>query len=250
MGRAPGSAPVFSRPGRRAPQNGNQIAGDFRPKDLGHGDSPLETLTFPGTLCAWGRTTRAPKRRLPCRVRPRPTPPRHREGISHRAHTPGDRHRGSRRLVSSPGHPWHSLNLREHDQRSHPQAPVPVVAQTHRPTWPRRAVFLRRNECQHPTGPPRGEYYPRGLPPGGESQSDRGLGARAGTKSDARGHPHACCLHWCGDRPPTIRLRGRKTHPSRHQAPRHKEGVHAPAHRPSTRPDSDNPGVAGRRSQL
>jgi len=64
---------------------------------------------------------------------------------------------------------------------------VPVGAQTHRPTWLRRAAVLRRNGCQHPTGPPRGEYYPRGRSPGGEAQSDHGPGARAGTDSAAPG---------------------------------------------------------------
>jgi len=178
-----------------------------------------------------------------------PPPPKHLEGISHRARGPWDRSRGSRRCAHALGHPWHSVNLGEHAWSSHPQVPVPVVAQTHSPTWLRPAAVLRRDECQHPAGPPRGEYYPRGRPPGGESQSDQGPGARAGTTSAARGHPHPWSLHRCGDRPPTIRLRVRKTHPPRHQARRHHGGLHAPPHRPSTRPDSAEPGVAGRRPQ-
>jgi len=105
---------------------------------------------------------------------------------------------------------------------------VPVVAHTHLPTRLRRAVVFRRRECQHPTGPPRGEYSPRGRPPGGESQSDRGPGARAGTKPAAHGHPHPWCLNSRGDRQPTIRIRGGTAHPPQHKAPRHQGGLHAP----------------------
>jgi len=126
---------------------------------------------------------------------------------------------------------------------------VPVVAQIHRPTWYRRAVFLHRTERQLPTGPPRGEYKPWGRPPGGESQSDRGSRARAGTKSAASGPPHPSCMHWCGDHLPTFRLRGGKTHPPQQQAPRHQGGLHSPPRRPYTRPDSGKPDDAGRRSQ-
>jgi len=105
---------------------------------------------------------------------------------------------------------------------------VPVKAQTRRHTWERRAAVLRRNKGHHPTGPPRGKYYPRRRPPGGESQWNRGPGAKAGTKSAAREHPHPWCLHWYGDHQPTIRLRRGKTHPPRHQATRHQGGSPTP----------------------
>jgi len=107
-----------------------------------------------------------------------PPPPKHREGSSHRARVPGDRYRGSRRCARVPGHPWHSVNLGAHDSSSHQQVPVLVVAQTHRPTWLRRAAVLRRDECQLPAGPPRGDYYPRGRPPGGRVTA----GSRPGGK--------------------------------------------------------------------
>jgi len=151
----------------------------------------------------------------------------HREGISRRARGPGDRYPGSRRRARSPGPCGHSLNSGEHDKGSLPHVPVPVVAQTHRPTWLRPAVVLRRGECQHQTGSPRGEYYPRVRPSGGELESDRGPGARAGTKYVAHGLPHPLSLQWWGERQLTIRLRGGKSHPPRHQEPRHQRGRHS-----------------------
>jgi len=62
-------------------------------------------------------------------------PPKHQKGISHRAQGPGDRYRGSRRCARAPGHPWLSLKLGKHDWSSPTQVPVPMVAQTHSPTW-------------------------------------------------------------------------------------------------------------------
>jgi len=160
------------------------------------------------------------------------SPPKHRVGISHRARGPEDGFRGFWRCSQAPEHPSHTGNLAEHDYSSHPQIPVTVVSQTHRPTWYRRAAVLRRNDCQQPTGPPRKEYYPRGRLWVGETQSDQGPEARAGTKFAARGHPHPWCLHCCADRQPTIRLREQKTHFPRHQAPRHQKGLLSPRQRP------------------
>jgi len=126
---------------------------------------------------------------------------------------------------------------------------VPLVAQTRRATWSRGAFVFRRDEYPHPTRLPRSVCYPRGLPPGGESESDRGPEEIAGTTSAALRHPHPWCLHLFGDSSPTTRLRWGESRPPGHQAPRHREGLHAPPHWPSNRPDASNPGAAGRRSQ-